>query len=107
MGRNPKFSLRVVGDRLSELLKKPVTFLDNCVGETVETACADPPKGSIILLENVRFHIAEEGKGVNPDGDVKCKATDEEVTTFRSSLSKLGDVSVTLPVSETEIVLHC
>ena len=50
-------------DKLSELLGKPVTFLNDCVGEEVEKACADPTPGSVILLENVRFHAEEEGKG--------------------------------------------
>jgi len=36
-----------------------------CVGEEVEAACANPEDGSIILLENLRFHAEEEGKGKN------------------------------------------
>ena len=28
-----------------------------------EAACADPAPGSVILLENVRYHVEEEGKG--------------------------------------------
>jgi 3-phosphoglycerate kinase len=31
-----------------------VTFLSDCVGPEVEAACADPPQGSLILLENLR-----------------------------------------------------
>lgn len=44
-------------------------FLSGCVGEEVEKACADPAPGSVILLENLRFHIEEEGKGVNAAGE--------------------------------------
>lgn len=44
-------------------------FLPDCVGEEVEAACADPKPGSIILLENLRFHVEEEGKGVDPSGE--------------------------------------
>ena len=36
------------------------------------------------LLENLRFHAAEEGK----------KASQEEISAFRASLRKLGDVYV-------------
>lgn len=41
---------------------REITFLPDCVGPEVEKACEDPKQGSIILLENVRFHIEEEGK---------------------------------------------
>lgn len=91
--RNSKFSLAPVAPVLSKLLGKPVTFLKDCVGPEVEAACANPAPGSVILLENVRFHIAEEGKGKNKDGQ-KVKATKEEIQKFRESLTKLGDVYV-------------
>ena len=52
-------------------------FLSDCVGAEVEAACADPAPGSIILLENLRFHIEEEGKGVNESGEkVKISSID-------------------------------
>lgn len=44
-------------------------FLSDCVGAEVEAACAAPAAGSVILLENLRFHIEEEGKGVNDAGE--------------------------------------
>jgi len=44
-------------------------------------------------LENLRFHVEEEGKGVTPEGQ-KLKATDEDLKKFRDSLTKLGDVYV-------------
>ena len=91
--KKAKFTLKPVADKLSELLDKPVTFLDDCVGEEVEKACADPAKGSVILLENMRFHAEEEGKGKDADGN-KIKPTEAEVTAFRESLAKLGDVYV-------------
>ena len=49
--------------------------------------------GSVILLENLRFHIEEEGKGVDGTGK-KVKASAEAIETFRASLTKLGDVYV-------------
>lgn len=62
---NAKMSLKPVADRLGELLGKPVTFLADCVGAETEAACAAPADGSVIVLENLRFHVEEEGKGVN------------------------------------------
>ena len=47
---------------------REVKFLSNCVGAEVEKACAAPAQGSIILLENLRFHIEEEGKVEGTDG---------------------------------------
>ena len=89
----PKFTLKPVATRLQELMGKPVTFLNDCVGADVEAACADPAEGSIILLENLRFNVAEEGKGVDANGE-KFSATEEQIAAFRGSLSKLGDVYV-------------
>lgn len=63
-----KYTLKPVADELKTLLGKDIQFLDDCVGPAVEAACADPAPGSIILLENLRFHVEEEGKGVGPDG---------------------------------------
>lgn len=47
---------------------RDVTFLSDCVGPEVESACANPANGSVFLLENLRFHIEEEGKGVDATG---------------------------------------
>lgn len=91
--RKDKFSLAPVAEELKKQLGKDVTFLGDCVGSEVEAACADPAPGSVILLENLRFHIEEEGKGVDGTGK-KVKASAEAVETFRASLTKLGDVYV-------------
>eukprot|EP00929_Paragymnodinium_shiwhaense_P077402 TRINITY_DN3984_c0_g1_i1.p1 TRINITY_DN3984_c0_g1~~TRINITY_DN3984_c0_g1_i1.p1 ORF type:complete len:465 (+),score=131.22 TRINITY_DN3984_c0_g1_i1:73-1395(+) len=107
----PSMSLKPVADKLGELLGKPVTFLPDCVGADVEAACADPAPGSVIVLENLRWHVEEEGKGIKHEAGcpgVKCekkapskgekcekiKATEEQTTAFRGSLAKLGDVYV-------------
>lgn len=66
--RNTKYTLKPIADELKTLLGKDILFLDDCVGPDVEKACADPTPGTIILLENLRFHVEEEGKGVGPDG---------------------------------------
>jgi phosphoglycerate kinase len=82
-----------VAKELEGLLGKPVIFLNDCVGPEVEAACANPEPGSVILLENLRFHVEEEGKGVGENGE-KIKASPENVKTFRESLRKLADVYV-------------
>ncbi|GAB6030137.1 phosphoglycerate kinase [Chamberlinius hualienensis] len=91
--RIEKYSLKPVAVELRKLLNRDVTFLDDCVGAEIEAACADPAPGTVILLENLRFHVEEEGKGVDADGN-KIKATPENVESFRASLTKLGDVYV-------------
>jgi phosphoglycerate kinase len=57
--RKPEFSLAPVAKRLSELLEKEVTFLDDCIGEAVKQALNAAKPGDVILLENVRFHKGE------------------------------------------------
>ena len=92
-----KFSLKPVATELEKLLGKPVTFLDDCVGPAVESACAKLAPGAVVLLENLRFHIEEEGKVKikNADGtETKLKADPAKEAAFRASLSKLGDVYV-------------
>jgi len=88
-----KFSLRPVATELEKLLGRPVTFLEGCVGPAVEAACANLVPGTVVLLENLRFHIEEEGKIKNEDG-TSTKADPAAVAAFRASLSKLGDVYV-------------
>uniref|UniRef100_A0A0K2U4L6 Phosphoglycerate kinase n=1 Tax=Lepeophtheirus salmonis TaxID=72036 RepID=A0A0K2U4L6_LEPSM len=90
---NPKFTLKPVAEELKKLLSKDIIFLSDCVGPDVEKACADPASGTVILLENLRYHIEEEGKGVDETGS-KVKADSAKVKEFRESLRKLGDVYV-------------
>ncbi|XP_071951303.1 probable phosphoglycerate kinase isoform X2 [Antedon mediterranea] len=89
----PKFSLRPVAEELKKLLDRDVLFLDDCVGSAVEEACSKADNGAVILLENLRFHMEEEGKGVDTDGK-KVKASQENIDKFRASLTKLGDIYV-------------
>jgi len=86
-----KYSLAPVAKILEEKLGKSVTFCKDCCGADVEAACADPAPGSVILLENLRFHVEEEGKGVDADGN-KLKADPGKVTEFRASIRKLADI---------------
>ncbi|KAL9933851.1 hypothetical protein V8E36_007509 [Tilletia maclaganii] len=90
-----KYSLKPVAAKLSELLDgKDVKFLDDCVGSEVESAVDGASNGQIILLENLRFHIEEEGKGKKNASGEKVKADPKDVEAFRASLTKLGDVYV-------------
>jgi phosphoglycerate kinase len=91
--RIAKYSLKPIAVELEKLLGTKVTFIDDCVGLAVEAACASPAPGSVILLENLRYHIEEEGKVKMEDGTSK-KADPAAVAAFRESLSKLGDVYV-------------
>jgi phosphoglycerate kinase len=60
--KNPEFSLRPVATRLGELLGRSVTFVDDCVGDTVTRAIDEVQKsgGGVVLLENLRFYAEEE-----------------------------------------------
>jgi len=88
-----KYSLKPVAKELEKHLRHPVTFLDECVGPDVENAVNAATKGSVFLLENLRFHIEEEGSVKNKDG-TKTKADPTKVVEFREGLTRLGDVYV-------------
>ena len=75
---NPALSLRPVAARLQEILQRPVIFAGDCVGPEAVAAVADAPAGGIVLLENLRFHAAEE----------------EDDTGFGRGLAALADVYV-------------
>jgi phosphoglycerate kinase len=53
-------SLRPVADALAALLGVPVAFAEDCVGAPAEQAVAALAPGGVLLLENLRFHAAEE-----------------------------------------------
>ena len=55
---NPEMSLKPIAVRLRELLGRPVTMAPDCVGPEVEAM--KPAPGQVLLLENLRFHAAEE-----------------------------------------------
>jgi len=57
----PELSMAPVAARLSVLLNRPVTKLDDCVGPEVEAAAQAMQPGDVILLENTRFHPEEKG----------------------------------------------
>jgi phosphoglycerate kinase len=59
-GVDPKWSLKPVAERLSELLGRPVPLAPDCVGPEAEAAINALKPGEALLLENVRFHPEEE-----------------------------------------------
>jgi phosphoglycerate kinase len=56
----PELRMDPVAARLSELLDRPVSKLDDCVGDKVETAVEAVQAGDVVLLENTRFHPEEK-----------------------------------------------
>jgi phosphoglycerate kinase len=58
-GPDPRYSLRPVAAKLSELLGQPVRFAPDCIGEEAEKVASALADGEVALLENVRFHKGE------------------------------------------------
>jgi phosphoglycerate kinase len=59
-GVTEKFRLTPIAHRLADLLNRPVTKCDDCIGEAVQNAAAALQDGDVMLLENVRFYPEEE-----------------------------------------------
>jgi phosphoglycerate kinase len=77
-GRDPKQSLKPVAAEVSRIIKRPVKFADDCVGEIAERAVAAMNPGDTLCLENTRFHAGEE----------------KNDPAFVTALAKLGDIWV-------------
>jgi phosphoglycerate kinase len=75
-----KYSLKPVAERLSELIGRPVNMASDTIGSHAQELICNIKAGDIILLENVRFHRAEE----KPDED----------PSFAETLAAFGDVYV-------------
>lgn len=56
---NPKYSLRPVAEHLGELMKKKVTFINDCIGPSAFKAARALNPGEVLVLENTRFHSGE------------------------------------------------
>ena len=78
---DPKYSLKVIVDRVSELLEVPVKFAADCMGEETENLIAGLKDGEAVLLENLRFYAEEEGKPRLPE-----TATEEEKAAAKKEL---------------------
>ena len=77
-GRDPKQSLKPVAAAVAEIVKRPVAFADDCIGEAAEAAVGRLKPGDILCLENTRFHPGEE----------------KNDPAFVAALAKLGDLWV-------------
>ena len=76
--RKPEMSLAPCAKHLSELINKPVAFVDDCIGPKVEAAVKALQPGDVLMLENLRYHN-EETKN-DPE--------------FAKQLASLADVAV-------------
>ncbi len=77
-GRDPKETLKSAAAALAEVIRNPIAFADDCIGEVAQKAVAAMQDGDILCLENTRFHKEEE----NND------------PAFVAELAKLGDIWV-------------
>ena len=75
---DPKYSLKPVAERLSELLGQPVRLAPDCVGPQIDLMVRGLVPGDVLLLENLRFHAEEEAND----------------PAFAQQLATLGDVYV-------------
>jgi len=77
-GFDPEFSLKAAAEALGKLLGKPVQMAPDCVGPAVEAMAQALTPGDVLMLENTRFHKAEEKNDL----------------AFAKQLAALGDVYV-------------
>lgn len=75
---NPKYSLKPVAIKLSQLLGKEVKLAPDCIGAEVKSLVNAMKPGDVLLLENLRFHEEEE----------------KNDPAFAKQLAGLGDVYV-------------
>ncbi len=95
-----EFSLKPVAEHLKGLVDVPVEFAEDCVGPDVKQKADALAPGSILLLENLRFHPEEEGKTKPADdaSEEERKSAKAEMKerqeAFARELASLGDVYV-------------
>lgn len=101
-GPEDKFSLKHIVGHLQELLPNAkVKFVDDSRGDKVKDAVNDLKSGEVLLLENLRFYAAEEGKprGLADDATDEQKAEAKKIVKadqkeFAKELASLADVYV-------------
>jgi hypothetical protein len=76
-GRDPKQSLKPVAAEVAHILKRPVKFVDDCIGETAERAVAAMKQRDIVCLENTRIARMPRprvwGTFCRPMPDARCR----------------------------------
>jgi phosphoglycerate kinase len=75
-----RFSLAPCAKDLASLLGQPVEMAEDCIGEKVKKRISELKPGHVLLLENLRFHPAEEKPTLDPS--------------FAKELATLGDIYV-------------
>ncbi|MEO0077163.1 MAG: phosphoglycerate kinase, partial [candidate division WOR-3 bacterium] len=75
---DPKYSLKPVAKRLSQLINQEVLFAEDCIGENAQKVVRQAKSGDVVLLENLRFHLEEEQNDAG----------------FAKALAELGDLYV-------------
>jgi phosphoglycerate kinase len=78
--RDNHLSLQPVAKRLGELLEKEVKLAPACIGEAVKKLIDGLKENEVLLLENLRFYLAEEKPEQDPS--------------FAKNLANLGDIYV-------------
>jgi len=58
-GPDPAFSMKPVAGHLQKVLGRPVSFVDECVGEKAEQVARAMKPGDVVVLENTRFKKGE------------------------------------------------
>lgn len=97
---DPKYSLKVIVGRVSELLGVEVKFATDALGEETEKMIAALNDGEALLLENLRFYAEEEGKprvsdtATEEEKAVAKKAVKESQKEFTKKLASYADVYV-------------
>lgn len=77
-GRDASQSLKPVAAEVAHTIKRPIKFVDDCIGDKPEQAVAAMKPGDIICLENTRFYPGEE----------------KNDPAFVAQLARLGDLFV-------------
>src|SRR5262249_4615729 len=77
-GPSPKDSLKPIAAEVARVIKRPVAFAEDCIGEIAQAAVAAMRPGDVLCLENTRFHKEEE----------------KNDPAFVAALAALGDVYV-------------
>ncbi|WP_219591826.1 phosphoglycerate kinase, partial [Vibrio parahaemolyticus] len=65
-----KLTLKPVAERLSELLKKPVTFVPATRGKELEDAINKMNDGDVLVMENTRFEDLDGKKESGNDPEL-------------------------------------
>jgi phosphoglycerate kinase len=76
--RIEEMSLRPIAEAMASAVGQPVAFAQDCVGEAASSVVGNLRDGDIALLENLRFHVGEEGNDPS----------------FVAALAELGDIYV-------------